>query len=1723
MYFKYICMKKITKLLAVIAILFTNFLSSSVYAADWYVGTSNYGNDVSHGTSAAAPFQTIAYAITSAAANDIIHIADGTYTENNITVNKTLTFQGTSKAGTIIQANAAKNTATSPVFGNLNGGTANNTVNISNLTIKNGKRTSGDGGGAISSSTTYTLTLNMTNVLFLDNVASGNGGGLRLQGGYIATLTDCEFSGNSGSSGGAIFLRPNTLSTSSITLNNCYLHDNSAGTGGGGVISGPNSGISGNKAFTISINNSTFSTNTTTGNGGAILITDGNTGGADVITITNSTFYGNTVTGAAKCGGAIYYSTGVTTSMANNITLNHVTVKGNTTVSGTGGDGVCVANGGGQVTSLVINNSIVVGNSGSTSNASQVGTDAVSQSKIKTTATSGSSYVSNSILGVYDNSWGVNNQATTNDYDYNNKTNAVVADLALAGSLSAHATPVLTIGNTSTARNYVTTNKLGSPITIDQIGQSRVNATDAGAYENQVIQYNIAATASTGGTVTSGTGNYDVSSSCTLVATPAQGYAFDSWTEGESPVVGAGASYMFTVSASRTLVANFVSTGTPTVLVSGSTLTDFIYAPGAGPSSEKSFTVSGTNLKSNISITAPVNYEISTGTEGSFVAISPITLAKDGSGAVSSTTINVRLKAGLSTATAYNNETITISSTDVTDQTVTCSGRVLATVPTLQASNASASNVLHTTADLSWTAGDGTKTLVLFSTNASDLSAYPPVGGTTYTVGSTTHAGCIVGYVGTGNSANISGLTAGSTNYFAVFTFNDNGSNSFENYLTGSPASANAITIVASNTNDYFQSTTSGNWATTSIWNSSSDNSSWHLASLAPVAAANTVTITTAGSPITATADILAPGFSMQDGTKFIWNAAVDFGTSGTKKAIKGTGTVNFDAISSSPSLTTSNYFINFAAAGNTTTTINVGLGNAAQTGTTTFNWNGVSQANYPAGVQLNATNNTSGTARIQIPRDALTDRKLHLGSGVAITRGDGNGGVYSIGELNGVAGSFLEGENSALINISKEIIYTIGSLNTDCEFAGSLIQFNNDPTKNNVNLDKVGTGKLKLSGTSTHNGTVNVTAGTLEVTGAVNGTGAVTVASGSILKGTGIITGTTTVNGILEGKLRFGSSLTLAGTTNLTIGGFAISQYDTIAVTGALTRGGTLNIDITAAAPAVGTQIRLFKVGSQSGTFTMGTVTSGYSFNQTTNILTYVGSAKEWIGDATWSTAANWSGATTPDSGADIVVSSGSLTIDQTAVVTNLTVIPGAKVTLNSGSDLTVTSMKLQSGTTGNTATFVDADATGKTITATVEQHLTSGRNWYISCPTKNTSYTELSTAGSVQYYDEPTSSWKTVISGNLIPGKGYISVATASTGNIDFSGELNTGNVEVALTRRGSTKPGFNLIANPYASYLDAVKAIRANPNMERTIWYRTKNATAYLFETVNATSGVGTGTSTRLIPPMQAFWVRTITDNNSITFTNAMRYHANGTIGDTAVTTTAMKVRKSAPSQVVRLRVSNGINSDEAVLYFNEKASDAYDAYDSQKMTNNNVAIPEIYTQVGTNQLVINGMSAIPVNTEIPLGFATGQSNTYTLKLTELTNVDENTRVYLLDKLLNTEIELNTVNEYSFTSDLINNTSRFSVIFKANALTTGDLKIETDKVHVYVNHNNHIVFVTNEMLTGENIIKVFDATGRKLTEKSIVSSVTEMNEIQTSGVYVVNALVNGKSFTAKVSLNK
>lgn len=147
----------------------------------------------------------------------------------------------------------------------------------------------------------------------------------------------------------------------------------------------------------------------------------------------------------------------------------------------------------------------------------------------------------------------------------------------------------------------------------------------------------------------------------------------------------------------------------PALVVTPTTLSGFSYFQGAGPSTSQSYNLSGSLLvgfPSNITVTAPTNYEVSLDN----TAFSGSVLVPYTSATLASTPIYVRLRAGRVVG-AYNGEIITNAGGGATTQNVTCSGDVIASstsdIITANGESATISSTINTAGPL--TSGQGTQ------------------------------------------------------------------------------------------------------------------------------------------------------------------------------------------------------------------------------------------------------------------------------------------------------------------------------------------------------------------------------------------------------------------------------------------------------------------------------------------------------------------------------------------------------------------------------------------------------------------------------------------------------------------------------------------------------------------------------------------------------------------------------------------------------------------------------------------------------------------------------------------------------------------------------------------------------------------------------------------------------------------------------------------------------
>ncbi len=504
---------------------------------------------------------------------------------------------------------------------------------------------------------------------------------------------------------------------------------------------------------------------------------------------------------------------------------------------------------------------------------------------------------------------------------------------------------------------------------------------------------------------------------------------------------------------------------------------------------------------------------------------------------------------------------------------------------------------------------------------------------------------------------------------------------------------------------------------------------------------------------------------------------------------------------------------------------------------------------------------------------------------------------------------------------------------------------------------------------------------------------------------------------------------------------------------------------------------------------------------------------------DKTWSTT---------EIPQNITVASGKVRVNENRTATgSLIISAGATLELSAAKQFTVSTALTNNGTLTlksangvGTAAIITGTVDGSGTTV-VEQFVssaatgTTGRNWYISSPlsaaTSSTITTE--TGNGLVYWNG--SAW-TDAGATMDVMKGYIAESPNGDKTIQFTGgSLNTGDKSVT-----NLPAGFNLVGNPYASYVDFAQATKTN--VETSIWYRSKGSGSYVFQTYNVPANVGANDGSAIIPPLQSFWIKTTSATNTFGFTNVMRSHQ-----DQSVATNRLKAPAFRTQKLARLEIAAGTDKDEAVILFNQNALNTFDDYDSQKMFNDEAGSPEIYTLSDNKNLVINGFNAIQLDTEIPLGFRTGNTDanvSFKLKASQLLNFNSDTELVLIDRNgSTTETILTEGLEYTFNSAAVNITNRFSLVFRTKGTTTGGCCFSTfeNKIRIQKNESNQIVVNCDNVVLKNATIAVYNAAGQKLMHQSVQNSTTTLSTAFKSGVYLVKLQSEGKVYNVKVTI--
>lgn len=512
-----------------------------------------------------------------------------------------------------------------------------------------------------------------------------------------------------------------------------------------------------------------------------------------------------------------------------------------------------------------------------------------------------------------------------------------------------------------------------------------------------------------------------------------------------------------------------------------------------------------------------------------------------------------------------------------------------------------------------------------------------------------------------------------------------------------------------------------------------------------------------------------------------------------------------------------------------------------------------------------------------------------------------------------------------------------------------------------------------------------------------------------------------------------------------------------------------------------------------------------------------------------------------TATAGDDIVIASGNATINTNTTCNSMTVNPGAGLTVNTGVTLTTASgVLLESTSTTYSSLILDGSVAG---TMTYERHVNingsgdTGSNDLVSAPLTGQPFNVFAAAnpnilnnGTLYLfgpYDKALGEYVTYAGSSTVtldPAVGY-RAGTTNNGTVSFTGTANNSVISVDVQNFGPTEEQWNLIGNPYPSYINVQDFLthEVSPGVSNLSLFAPFSAAIYGYDG-NALDdwtvyNLATTTPSTLIAPGQGFFVSANATDVTLydmEFTPAMR--STGTSDD-------FIVGRNAELIYMRVRLSTNTNAYSTDFYFNNNASLGFDfGYDAEVWGDND---PEfaIYSHLvnegqGRSMMLQALNSSNLTDVTIPLGVNANQGEQLTFSIADMT-LPASVNVYLEDVVANTITLLNNSDYVMTPTTDLSGTGRFFLRTSEDALSTVDNSL--DALNIFALHSSKELVVSGQ-LQENTILNLYDIQGRKVFTTKLDSALSQ-NRMDVSnlsgGVYVVTVYSQGEQKTQKVIL--
>lgn len=437
------------------------------------------------------------------------------------------------------------------------------------------------------------------------------------------------------------------------------------------------------------------------------------------------------------------------------------------------------------------------------------------------------------------------------------------------------------------------------------------------------------------------------------------------------------------------------------------------------------------------------------------------------------------------------------------------------------------------------------------------------------------------------------------------------------------------------------------------------------------------------------------------------------------------------------------------------------------------------------------------------------------------------------------------------------------------------------------------------------------------------------------------------------------------------------------------------------------------------------------------------------------------------------------------------------------------------------------DASGTGslifnsENISGSIQRYLSDGENHFLGASTTGAIVNDLYFNNNPEVYmycySEISGDWVAITDLNtpLDLGVGY-SVFVSDSENkqnvtATFSGTMNMNDLTIPSSALSyseeSPYPGYNLISNPFTSSMSWDLGNWQGENISGSVWLW-NGSYNYLFRNAHGMGNLANG----IIPVSQAFFVRTIANNATLTLSADDRVHSNQNF---------YKTSERENEAYIALKVQNQNKTDEVWVTFCDGCTEGEDiGWDTEKLYGISNA-PQLFIRNNAREISIEALPPLGYSTRtLQLDFIAGVNGAHSIALAEIENgpIIGEIEVLIIDKIEVSEQILSLENPiYYFEASTDDPSDRFELKIWEGPNGINDADYQNDYL-IYANKNT-VRIKPLQVSSNNNItVQIFDLSGRIINEVRNASGNEMTIPLDKEYSYVLVRLITEKAIINK-----